>query len=41
MLARQVLRVRLDDPARALRLFKSNREAGLLLFLALLAGVWR
>jgi 4-hydroxybenzoate polyprenyltransferase len=40
-LARQVRRVRLDDPALALRLFKSNREAGLLLFLALLAGAWR
>jgi 4-hydroxybenzoate polyprenyltransferase len=40
-LARQARRVRLDDPALALRLFKSNREAGLLLFLALLAGAWR
>jgi 4-hydroxybenzoate polyprenyltransferase len=40
-LARQPRRVRLDDPALALRLFKSNREAGLLLFLALLAGAWR
>ena len=37
----QAQRVKLDDPARALRLFKSNREAGLLLLLALAAGGWR
>jgi 4-hydroxybenzoate polyprenyltransferase len=37
----QVRRLRLDDPALALRLFKSNREAGLLLLLALAAGAWR
>ncbi len=40
-LSRQVQRLKLDDPALALRLFKSNREAGLLLFLALLAAAWR
>ncbi len=34
----QGLRARIDDPARALRLFKSNAWAGLLLFLAILAG---
>ena len=27
-----------DDPAQALRLFKSNREAGLLLLFAIAAG---
>jgi 4-hydroxybenzoate polyprenyltransferase len=40
-LALQVRRMKLDDPALALRLFKSNREAGLLLLLALAAGAWR
>jgi 4-hydroxybenzoate polyprenyltransferase len=40
-LALQVSRVKLDDPGLALRLFKSNREAGLLLLLALAAGAWR
>jgi 4-hydroxybenzoate polyprenyltransferase len=40
-LSTQVRRLRLDDSALALRLFKSNREAGLLLFAALLAGAWR
>jgi 4-hydroxybenzoate polyprenyltransferase len=40
-LSSQVRRLRLDDSALALRLFKSNREAGLLLFAALLAGAWR
>jgi hypothetical protein len=30
--------VRTDDPARALRLFKSNSWAGLLLVLAIVAG---
>ena len=34
-LAWQVRRLKADDPARALRLFKSNREAGLIL----LAGI--
>jgi 4-hydroxybenzoate polyprenyltransferase len=40
-LSRQVQQLKLDDPALALRLFKSNREAGLLLFVALAAGAWR
>ncbi|MGZ8362897.1 MAG: 4-hydroxybenzoate octaprenyltransferase [Caulobacteraceae bacterium] len=30
--------LRLDDPTQALKLFKSNREAGLLLLLAIIAG---
>lgn len=34
----QVRALRLDDPARALTLFKSNREAGLLLLAAIIAG---
>lgn len=37
----QAWRFRLGDPAAALRLFKSNREAGLILFVALAAGLWR
>lgn len=37
----QARRFQLGDPALALRLFKSNREAGLILFLALVAGLWR
>ena len=40
-LLRQPARLRLDDPAGALALFKSNRDAGLLLWLALVAGFWR
>ena len=40
-LGRQGLGVRIDDGARALRLFKSNRDAGLILFAALAAGAWR
>jgi 4-hydroxybenzoate polyprenyltransferase len=40
-LARQALRLKIDDPARALDLFRSNTVAGLLLFAALLAGHWR
>ncbi|HWE46950.1 MAG TPA: UbiA family prenyltransferase, partial [Caulobacteraceae bacterium] len=40
-LSQQVRRLKLDDPALALRLFKSNRTAGLILFAALVAGVWR
>jgi 4-hydroxybenzoate polyprenyltransferase len=39
-LSRQARGLRLDDPAGALRLFKSNRDAGLLLFLGLIAGLW-
>ncbi|MDB5462514.1 MAG: ubiA [Phenylobacterium sp.] len=34
----QARRVRTDDPARALRLFKSNSWAGLILFLAIVVG---
>jgi 4-hydroxybenzoate polyprenyltransferase len=37
----QARRLRIDDPAGALRLFKSNRDAGLILFAALVAGHWR
>jgi 4-hydroxybenzoate polyprenyltransferase len=40
-LSSQVRRLRLDDPGLALRLFKSNRMAGLLLFAAFVASVWR
>jgi 4-hydroxybenzoate polyprenyltransferase len=40
-LARQARNLRLDEPALALRIFKSNREAGLLLTVALIAGLWR
>jgi 4-hydroxybenzoate polyprenyltransferase len=35
-LAWQIVRLRIDDPALCLRLFKSNRDAGLLLFAGLL-----
>ena len=37
----QARRVRIDSPALALSLFKSNRAAGLILFAGLLAGAWR
>ena len=37
-LCSQARKVRLDDPAKALRLFKSNSWAGLILVLALAAG---
>jgi len=37
----QPLRLKLDDPQRALKLFNSNRGAGLSLFAALIAGLWR
>ncbi len=40
-LCRQAARLRIDDGAGALRLFKSNREAGLILFVAMIAGLWR
>jgi 4-hydroxybenzoate polyprenyltransferase len=40
-LIRQARRLRIDDPAGALKLFKSNREAGLILFAAIVAGLWR
>jgi 4-hydroxybenzoate polyprenyltransferase len=36
-LASQIVRLRIDDAALCLRLFKSNRDAGLLLFAGLLA----
>ncbi|MDO8902816.1 MAG: 4-hydroxybenzoate octaprenyltransferase [Phenylobacterium sp.] len=39
-LSRQAAQVRLEDPAGALALFKSNSLAGLALFLALMAGAW-
>lgn len=39
-LAWQVHRLKLDDPARALFLFKSNREAGLILLVAIVLGAW-
>jgi 4-hydroxybenzoate polyprenyltransferase len=37
-LARQVRDVRVDDPALALRLFKSNRDAGAILLVAIILG---
>jgi 4-hydroxybenzoate polyprenyltransferase len=37
----QARRMRIDDGPLALSLFKSNREAGLVLFLAFVAGAWR
>jgi 4-hydroxybenzoate polyprenyltransferase len=40
-LSRQAAAVRLDDPVGALRLFKSNNIAGLLLFVGLAAGAWK
>ena len=40
-LSRQAARVRVDDPAGALALFKSNTQAGFVLFLALVAGLWK
>lgn len=40
-LAWQSRRFRLGDPALALSLFRSNRDAGILLFLAIAAGAWR
>jgi 4-hydroxybenzoate polyprenyltransferase len=40
-LFRQAMQVRIDSPAGALRLFKSNRAAGLILFVGLVAGMWR
>jgi 4-hydroxybenzoate polyprenyltransferase len=39
-LFRQADRVRIDRPALALELFKSNRGAGLILFAGLVAGLW-
>jgi len=40
-LIRQARALRIDDPVLALRLFKSNRDAGLILLAALIAGAWR
>ena len=37
----QPRRLKLDDPSRALALFKLNTRAGLLLFLALTVGYWQ
>ena len=39
-LIRQARALRIDNPALALRLFKSNRDAGLILLAALIAGAW-
>jgi len=39
-LSRQALRLKVNDPTKALALFKSNTQAGLLLFVALVAGHW-
>ena len=39
-LANQAKSLKPDDPALALKLFRSNREAGLLLFVAFAAGAW-
>jgi 4-hydroxybenzoate polyprenyltransferase len=36
----QVHRLKIDDPARCLRLFRSNREAGALIALALVVSSW-
>jgi 4-hydroxybenzoate polyprenyltransferase len=40
-LAWQARRLRLDDPAGALALFRSNTAAGAILFAALALGAWR
>lgn len=37
-LARQISRTRIDDPARCLAIFKSNRDFGAILFAAIVAG---
>ena len=37
----QALTLKVHDPAGALRLFRSNTLAGVLLFVALVAGRWR
>jgi 4-hydroxybenzoate polyprenyltransferase len=39
-LSRQARTLKVDDPIGALRLFKSNRDAGLILFVGLVAGLW-
>ena len=38
LLARQVLYLDIDDPARCLNLFRANREVGLAVALALIVG---
>jgi 4-hydroxybenzoate polyprenyltransferase len=38
LLARQVIALDIDDPAGCLRLFRANREVGLTVGLAILAG---
>jgi 4-hydroxybenzoate polyprenyltransferase len=40
-LFRQAALVRMDNSPLALRLFKSNRTAGLILFVGFVAGLWR
>jgi 4-hydroxybenzoate polyprenyltransferase len=37
----QARRLKVEDGALALKLFKANREAGLILFFGLMAGLWR
>ena len=39
-LAWQVVRIDINDPDDCLRLFKSNRDAGLILFAGMLADAW-
>ena len=40
-LLRQPFRLKLDNPAGALKLFRSNALSGILLFLAIVEGFWR
>jgi 4-hydroxybenzoate polyprenyltransferase len=39
-LAWQIVRIDINDPDDCLRLFKSNRDAGLILFAGMLADAW-
>jgi 4-hydroxybenzoate polyprenyltransferase len=41
LLSRQAARLKTDDPVLALKLFQSNTWAGVVLFVALVAGMWR